>query len=103
MAKSTKLYTSQDALRVQLRAGMDLSTCSTVLIRYKDPDGNFGSWTGTLNYTGSIATACGAVYYDLQNPLRVRGRWHFWIKATFSDTRVAPSITVSEFVYAEGE
>ena len=103
MAASTKLYTSQDALRIQLRGGMSLGTCSTVLIRYKDPNGDYGSWTGTLNNTGSIASACGAVYYDLTQPLRVRGRWHFWIKATFSDTRVAPSITVSEFVYAEGE
>ncbi len=97
-----KLYKNQSKLRITLRFNQDVSSSTLRKIKYIKPDGTAGEWNASLSGTTDI-------YYDLsvvnvdKSQLDQAGKWVFWGFVTFADGRSAPSESVEEFVYNEGE
>jgi len=74
------LFASQDYTLVLAGTGQDLSTASTLKIRYTDPDRVEGELTALYQGTGS-----GDAYVDIPASLNtVVGGWEFQIEAIFS-------------------
>ena len=94
-----KIYKNQDYLRIKLYLGHTLSDAMP-LIKYKDPNGEEGSWA----ITAVENELEGVIYRDftLGSPLDVSGIWTFWAYVTFSDGRVAPGESFTQMIYDEG-
>ena len=95
----SKIFINQSKLRLQLTTGVDITGATSLLIKYKDPDGTEGSFTATSSDDDN-----GVIYYDFTDgELDTRGVWTFWAYITFSDGRVAPGEVSTIKVYNEGE
>jgi hypothetical protein len=94
-----KVYKNQDYLRIVAHIGQTLSDAQSILIKYKDPNGQEGSWAASIS-----DTLGGVVYRDFASgsPLSVSGTWTFWAYVTFNDSRVAPGEPFEQMVYDEG-
>jgi hypothetical protein len=95
------IFTAQDSLRIVLKAGIDLSSATTVYVGMKSPTGTISLLTATKDVT-NYATASGAVYKDLIDPLTRKGYWKFWIEAVFPDSRRGVGEAHTVYVYARG-
>lgn len=95
-----RLHIGQTRLRISLTCGTNLSTATTVLIKYKKPNGVQGYWTAVI----SNATT-GIIYYDVANTtdLDMEGAWTLWSHVTFDDGDVAAGDPVKMAVYTEGK
>jgi len=94
-----KIYKNQDYLTIKLHLGCDLSDATSVLIKYRDPNGTEGSWAATIEDEDE-----GIVYktFALGSTLSVSGTWTFWAYVTFTDGRVAPTEPFEYEVCDEG-
>jgi len=95
-----KIYVGQTALTLTLSTGIDLTTASSVEIKYIKPDKTLGSWTADVD---SPATG-GSISYTIQSAtdLDVSGSWKMWAYVTFSGSTVAPGDCATFTVYDEG-
>ena len=96
-----KVYLNQSALRIRLNTFQELSEATVTQIKYRDPNGNTGTWNATVD---SSDTAW--LYYDLVlNPLDLNnlGIWTVWAYVTFSDLRSAAGEPYPFRVFAEGK
>ena len=92
------IFVNQSKLRLQLTTGVDITDATSLLIKYKKPDGTAGSWTAT-----SSDDDTGVIYYDFTDgELSASGVWTFWAYITFSDGRVAPGEKLTIRVKTEG-
>jgi hypothetical protein len=96
-----KVYKNQSSLRLVLDTGINLTTATTLEIKYIKPDYTTGTLIGTLTGTTSM-------YYDYTNTLgvselNVSGLWRFWTRVVFSDNRIGIGEPVELMVYTEGE
>lgn len=96
-----KIYVGQTALKFIFDTGIDLTSASSVLIKYIKSDATEGSWTGV--FEGEKVD--GLVSYTIadSDDLDMSGNWKFWVYVTFSDGTVAPGDFVSIYVYSEGK
>lgn len=96
----SKVYVNQDALRIKLNCGVDISGALDEKIKYK----KYGDDT-IYEWTASIENAVnGIIYYDVQaGDLDVSGQWTVWSYITFADGRSAPGEAATFYVYNEGE
>lgn len=85
------IYSGQSSLRIDLDTGVDLSTASSVLIKYRKPDGITGSWTATASTTKARYDVTSTSTFD------VAGIWTVWAFVTFQDGRVAAG-TPAQFI-----
>lgn len=94
-----KVYRNQDYLRIRAHVGQTLSQVQSVVIKYRDPNGEEGSWSATIEDTLN-----GIVYKDFTagQTLGVSGIWTFWVHVTFNDSRSAPGEPYSQMIYDEG-
>ena len=71
-----------------------------VVIKYKDPHGDIGSWA----ITGTEDEENGIVYKDfgIGETLTISGRWTFWGHVTFVDGRTAPGEAATQYIDDEG-
>lgn len=95
-----KIFKNQDYLFIRVFIGYDLSDATAVLIKYKDPNGNEGSWAATIEdeSKGIVIRT-----FTAGSPLNVSGKWIFWAHVTFTDGRVAPCKSFTETIYDESE
>lgn len=96
----SKIYKNQSSLRLILDTDEDISTATTLQIKYSKPSGTSGTLTATISGTT-------AMYYDFTNTagvseLNESGLWRFWSKVTFSDGRIGYGEPVNIMVYDEG-
>lgn len=64
-------FKTQTLLDITLDTGIDISTASSLSIRYKKPSGETGSWSGTLSGLTSIT-------YGVQSgDIDEAGTWRF--------------------------
>jgi len=96
----SKIYVGQYSLQIRLTTGVDITSASALLVKYKKPDGTEGSWTAT-----EYDATTGVIYYDFTkaSELDQAGTWTFWAHVTFSDDRVAMGEPVTEKIYSEGK
>lgn len=91
-------FEGQSAVKIRLLNLGNLSDATTILIKYKKPDGTIGQWTATVeNITAGI------IFYNLLStePLTV-GTWTFWASVTFSDGRIGIGEPKNVVVKAQG-
>jgi hypothetical protein len=94
----SKIYKGQSSLRIRLTTGVDITSASELLIKYRKPGGTLGDWTAT-----SEDDVAGIIFYDLViDDLDETGNWIFWAHVIFSDSRTAPGQGVTVRVYEEG-
>ena len=95
-----KIYKGQDALTIRLTVGQDITSANPVLIKYKKPSGETGSWMATI-----VTASTGVIGYTMADTdqLDEVGKWVFWAHITFSDGKVAAGESVEKWVYDEGE
>ena len=93
-----KIYAGQD-FRLRLATATDLSTATSVVIKYFKPAGASGSWAGTI-----ASTAATVVYCDLavSTTTGQQGFWTVWAYATFSDGTIGIGEPVRMQLYTEG-
>jgi Zn-dependent M28 family amino/carboxypeptidase len=96
----SKIYKNQSGLRLTLETGINITTASSLKIKYIKPDKTTGNWTATISGTT-------ALYKDFINTggnseLDQSGLWIFYSFITFSDGRLAPGEAVNIMVYEEG-
>lgn len=92
-------FKGQTNLRIELETNVDL-TNATLLIKYKKPQGNMGSWGATIN--GSDDSK---MYYDIDTAtdLDQAGDWIFWAHVTFADATIGIGSSIVQRIKAEGE
>jgi len=95
-----KIYRGQTKLRIQVTASQNITGATELLVKYKKPNGVFGSWPGTASNDTN-----GVIYKDvtLATTLDQSGRWETWSGVTFSDGGYAPGEAVEMMVYEEGD
>ena len=73
---------------------------ATIVIKYKDPNGDTGSWA----ITAVEDELNGVVYKDFAyaETLSISGRWTFWAHVTFADGRIAPGEAFTQYIDDEG-
>lgn len=79
------IYKTQDYLRIQASYTANVSSdIASVKIKYRNPNGDIGSWDATHN------AASKTIYYDipLGSPLLYDGRWTAWSYAVMNDGRI---------------
>lgn len=93
-----KIYVGQTALTLTATVGQDV-TGGTCLIKYKKPDGTYGSFAATI-----VTASTGVIRYVVQsvNDIAQVGYWVFWGYVTFSDGTVASGEAYRIKVYPEG-
>lgn len=79
-----------------LDTGINLSTATSLKIKYKNPAGTSGEWTGVLFETTKIK------YEVSTNVLTLAGSWTLWSFVTMSDGRTASGTPVELVVYEPG-
>jgi hypothetical protein len=89
-------FVGQD-LRITLVMGIDI-TGATCKIKYRNPSGGTGYWTGTI----SVA-ATGEFYYDaVPANLVLAGLWTLWAHAVLTSGKVAIGRPCKILISAEG-
>ena len=96
---ANKIYQNQDALRIRLTTGIDISG-ATAKVRIKSPTNNISDLDATIE-----TAATGIIYADL--PLDATtfsqiGQYITWAKITFADGREAAGEPYVFNVYEEG-
>ena len=71
-----------DAVKIVLSTGVDLTTNTQLLIKYKKPDGTTGSWVPILDGTESIQ------FNTVTSTLDQRGTWKLQAFASFGAARL---------------
>jgi len=71
-----------DAPKIEMTLGVDLSYASHVEIKYKKPNGVYGSFDATISDTST-----GTIYYQVQDETELdeTGKWSFWAYVVFND------------------
>lgn len=91
-----KIYVGQSNLTLSMITNVALTGVTTALIKYKKPDSNEGSWTGTVNNT--------LVEYVFSNgDIDVSGTWTVWVHITFTNGKVSIGEPTTFEVYNQGE
>jgi len=95
----SKVYKYQNALRIELTTGVDITGATVKKIKYKKPSETEGYWNAQV----SSATN-GVIYYDvISTEIDESGTWTFWAYITFEDGRSAPGEVVKHKFFVEGE
>lgn len=68
MASVPRVHKEDIGTRIRLDARCDISDATTKTIKYREPDGTTGSWTGVLDGTDHL-------YYDSEENDLAAGRW----------------------------
>ena len=95
----SKIYKNQNALRIELTTGVDLTSAQITRIKYKKPSGAEGYWNAVVS-----DAANGVMYYDvvLTTEIDEAGEWVFWAYVTFSDGKSAPGEIIKHSFFEEG-
>ena len=88
---------NQDALKISLNTGIDISSATTLQILYEKPDGTKGELTGAANGMRIEVTLTAG-----SSPIDVAGLWKFWTKVTFSNTSTVEGIPWEEYIHESG-
>lgn len=93
-----KVYSGQSSLRITLKVSQDLSTVSSALIKFRKPNGQEGSFPGSLDAANE------SIYYDVQttDELDRTGTWNFWAELTYNDGRIGIGEPDSYEIFKEG-
>lgn len=88
----------QDALKISLNTGMDISLGSSFEIHYIKPEGERGLWTASqVEQRVEFSMTLGASEIDQA------GMWTFWSKVFFADGSFAEGEPLEFKVYLSGE
>ena len=94
-----RIFLNQTKLTLTVSTGIDLTTASTVLIKYIKPTEATGSFTAAV-----LSATGGTIDYDIvADDLDEYGCWIFWAHITFSDATIAQGEPQKIHVYKEGE
>lgn len=89
-----KIYKDQ-FFRLTLDTGIDLTEATALKIKYTDPEGATGEWTGAIDADDNTK-----INYDSSGLTKV-GRWKVYAKATFSTGNI-PGDAAYFDIYEEG-
>lgn len=99
MANEDFIHKSQTKLKLDVETGIDVSTATTVQIKYKKPS---AATVYTLSATKDPADAS-KIYYNLSSDILTEsGLWTFWSYVTFSDSTVAAGAPFQKYISKEG-
>ncbi|GAH06227.1 unnamed protein product, partial [marine sediment metagenome] len=74
-----KIYKGDIGTKIELNAEIDISLATSLIIRYKKPDGSIGEWTAILSGTEK------AYYNTLAEDLDVVGVWQVQLSIVMSE------------------
>ncbi len=89
---NNKVYVGDTGTKIKLDAGEDISTQTTLKIKYKKPSGSTGEWVASVEDTNY------AVYTTISNDLDEAGIWKFQIYIVLP-TWEGHGETLSERIY----
>jgi hypothetical protein len=96
-----KIYVGQTA-DLEGHTNIDLTNAATLTIKYTDPDGFSGEWTGSVTATPTD----GIITYQAQGMsptgFHLPGDWTLWGHAVMSDGSIYPGEPYRLTIYTEG-
>jgi hypothetical protein len=95
------IYVGQNAFRLQVETGVDLTGASSSLIkiRYASPSLSTGEYDGTV-----LVSTAGSIYKDFTSSMSLeKGEWVFWAYVTWADSRVSIGDPFPLTVMSEGQ
>lgn len=95
---SAYITENQNALKVSLDSGIDLTGTSEVAIKYQKPDGTNDKWPGQQS-----GTLIEVAFDSSSEAFDQAGLWTIWTYAKFSDGTEADGRPIEVHIYEKGE
>ena len=94
-----KIFKGQSALRITVKTFTDLEAATSVVIKYRKPDGKTGEFIAAI---GDMAN--GVIFHEvIEGELNTSGWWVFWAFVIFADGRTAAGEAAKVYIWTEGK